>query len=314
MQTRKPTQTNVKTISSAACLLVLHFGISTAFPAALKPIASVRVPASGEAVAFKTNLNKGEMFLLKASGAVALGKQKLDAEYCADASGAADKVGDVDVGIDTGVKEILPATGRKPAPPSTNRAKWFGNYRADHVYYLLVTGAGTPLSLKLLKPAGSGAGSGIITVSLFPLTPATVQTNNALETVMVPAREKISVYSKLTGDSNAVYLLQAAGEIQVGGPGHMGDAEFDDYHPDGTGYNEGEGGVDFGVGVDEPVVGAGHDPRKFKWGQYRMDHIYYMLYAGTGKPIGLNYHDTGGKSGVYMDNAGYLPVRIFRLP
>jgi hypothetical protein len=293
---------------------------STKGAAGLAPIESIQVSGNGEGAVFKTKLEPGELYLLKAAGAVVFASQRLDAEYVSGSpagADAADKIAAVDVGIDVGVKEVLPATHRTPAPPSENRVKWFGDYRTDHTYYLLVTGAGESLSLKLAAPSAADKGAGAITVSLFRLDPEKM--GDPLETVNVPAREKIAVASKINVDAGAVYLLQAVGEVQVGGPGKMGDAEFHDYHADGTGANEGEGGVDFGVGVDEPFVavqasGSGHVFRKFKWGPYRTDHAYAMLYSGTGKPISFNYHDTGGKSGAYLDNQGSLPVRIFRAP
>src|SRR5207247_4400033 len=173
--------------------------------------------------------------------------------------------------------------------------KWFGGYRADHVYYLLVTGTGAPLALTLVA---TGGGAGALTLSLYRLSPAPPALGAPLETVMVPAREKVSVHSALRTDRRTIYLLQAAGEVQVGGPGAMGDAEFHDYHADGHGFNEGEAGVDFGLGVDEPTVGRpdapttgpNHPQRQRKWGQFHLDHTYYLLYAGTGDAIGLNYH------------------------
>jgi hypothetical protein len=285
-------------------------GLAASAPA---PIESIAVPATGGAVTFRTALLAGELYLLRATGSVALGSQHLDAEYAfGDGATASDLAGDLDVGLDIGIKQILPATGRHPAPPCYQRLKWFGAFRSDHAYHLLVTGGGLPLSVSLVRPTG-GAGTGVIDVALFPLTPSPALAT-PLETVLVPAREKISVRSQLTGAQGAVYLLQAAGEVQVGGPGHMGDAEFHDYKADGRGHNQGENGVDFGVGIDEPVIGAGHDPRHYKWGEFRTDHTYYLLYAGTGQPIGLNYHDTGGKTGVFKDNEGSLPVTIFRVP
>ncbi|HXU80447.1 MAG TPA: hypothetical protein VN914_03580, partial [Polyangia bacterium] len=224
-----------------------------------------------------------------------------------------------DVGIDVGVKRLLPATHRTPAPISDERAKWFGPYRRDHVYYLLVTGTGAPLSLRLVS---AGPATGSLAIAVYRLTPAPPGLGAPLETVMVPARERVMVHSALKPAPGAIHLLQAVGEVQVGGPGAMGDAEFHDYHPDGRGYNEGEAGVDFGVGVDEaqigtpggPTTGGQHPQRHVKWGAFRMDHTYYMLHAGTGDAIGLNYHDSGGKTGVYKDNEGFLPVSIFPLP
>jgi hypothetical protein len=277
---------------------------------------SIEVPASGASVSFRTSFERDALYLLKAVGAVNLAGQRLDAEYAgSDPANAADLVAGVDVGIDTGLLQINPANGRTAVPPGPGRAKWFGKARGDAVYFMVVTGAGQPLSLELRAPPGPTAGSGSIRVSAFRLTPLPPGIGEPLELVTVDGELKTSIQmSKLVPAEGSVYLLQCAGELQVGGPGNLGDAEFDDYRPDGTGWNEGEGGVDFGVGVDEPVIGMGHTPRKYKWGPYRKDHVYYMLYAGTGKPIVFNYHDTGGRTGRYNDNAGSLPVKIFAVP
>jgi hypothetical protein len=285
-------------------------------PAAPTPLESIDVPATGAAVTTRTSLARGELYLLRALGAAAVGELREDAEYgfAPDAAYARDIVDGVDVGLDVGLEEVLPASGRKPAPPTGHRRKWFGAFRLDHAYHMVVTGLGEPLRLTLVRPAGATAATGAVTVALFRLTPPPPALAAPIETIRVPAREKVSVTSRLKGEAGAVYLLEAAGEVQVGGPRHMGDAEFHDYRANGTGFNEGENDVDFGVGVDEPVIGTGHDPRIYKWGAYRPDHVYYLLYAGTGEGIGLNYHDTGGKSGVFKDNEGFLPVRIFAVP
>jgi hypothetical protein len=279
------------------------------------PVETVEVRAE-ETATFRAPLEDGALYLLRAAGAVRGPGGWQDAEYAGrdgDGWGGADAVGPTDVGLDVGVKRVLPARGRKPAPPSDDRLKWFEPFRADHVYHLLVTGQGRPLTLRLVAAEGAAPlPEGAITVSLHRLSPATL--GAPLETVMVPAREKVAVRSRLVAPAGVVFLLQAAGEVQVGGPRHMGDAEFHDYKPDGRGYNEGEEGVDFGVGVDEPTIGLGHDPRARKWGPYRRDHVYYQLYRGEGAPLVLNYHDTGGKSGVYKDNEGALPVTIFPVP
>jgi hypothetical protein len=265
----------------------------------------------------RTILARGELYLLRAEGVVTAGDHQQDAEFAFAAGGApADAIGALDVGVDVGLRRVLPAAGRKPAPPSTERLKWFGTFRGDHVYYLIVPGAGAPLSLALVAPA---AVIGRLALSLYRLSPAPPLLGGPLETLMVPARQKVAVRSAVRPASGAVYLLQSAGEVQVGGPGAMGDAEFHDYHADGRGFNEGEAGVDFGLGVDEEgpapsSSGPGHPQRQRKWGAFRMDHTYYMLYAGTGAPITFLYHDSGGKSGVYKDNEGFLPVSIFAAP
>jgi hypothetical protein len=265
----------------------------------------------------RTTLARGEVYLLRAAGTIRFGAGWQDAEYIGadgDGFGGADVTGRTDVGLDTGIKQVLPERGRKPAPPRDDRTKWFEPLRSDHVYHLLVTGEGQPLTFGLVTADSSPAGSGAITVSLYPLSSGPPPLGEALETVMVPAREKVSVHSRLAAQAGTIYLLRAAGEVQVGGPRHLGDAEFHDYKGDGRGHNEGEEGVDFGVGVDEPIIGLGHDPRARKWGPFRNDHTYYLLYAGAGQPVGLNYHDTGGKSGVFKDNQGFLPVTIFVAP
>jgi hypothetical protein len=285
-------------------------------PAGPRPVQTIALTST----ASSGPLAAGQVYLLKASGVVTVGARRQDAEWAfADGSEPADRIGTIDVGIDVGLKQVPPALGRKPAPPSEDRLRWFGAYRPDHVYYLLVTGTGAPLGLRLLtaEPA-----TGALTVAIYRLSPAPPGIGPPLETVMVPAREKVLVHSALRPAVGAIHLLQATGEVQVGGPGAMGDAEFHDYHADGRGFNEGEAGVDFGVGVDQPEVGAPgapttgsqHPQRHHKWGSFRMDHTYYMLHAGTGDAIGLNYHDSGGKTGIYKDNEGFLPVSIFPVP
>jgi hypothetical protein len=284
------------------------------------PVPLESIPLSGAATS-RTVLASGQIYLLRASGQVAVGARRLDAEwaFAPDGGGATDQLDGLDVGIDVGFKRVLPAFGRKPVPPSAERARWFGAFRGDHVYHQLVTGQGAPLSLRLIAPPGI---SGALTVALFPLTPPPPAIGAPLETVMVPVRAKVSVQSSLKPPVGSVHLLQAVGEVQVGGPGAMGDAEFHDYKADGRGNNEGEAGVDFGVGVDQsevgtpgaPTTGPNHDQRHHKWGPFRLDHTYYMLHAGTGDAIGLNYHDSGGKTGIYKDNEGFLPVSIFPVP
>jgi hypothetical protein len=51
--------------------------------------------------------------------------------------------------------------------------------------------------------------------------------------------------------------------------------------------------------------------RKNWWGPFRNDHIYYMLFAGTGQPISFLYYDSG-----YGDNSptDTITLRIFPVP
>jgi hypothetical protein len=102
----------------------------------------------------------------------------------------------------------------------------------------------------------------------------------------------------------------------VGGGGtHEGDAEYMDWDVTGEGKNEGEAGADFGIGVDELIVpkmsGSRYQQRQRWWGPWRMDHTYYMLFAGTGRPIHFLYWDSG-----YGDNSptARLAVKLFAAP
>jgi hypothetical protein len=281
---------------------------------------SVEVSATGDAVMLKTSLAMGEVFLLKAAGVVDVGGQKIDAEYAFGSGMPADEVGGVDVGIDIGVPQIHAMVHNRPTPPGPGRMKWYayGAYREDHAYYMTLTGAGHALSVKLAKPAGTTGGSGSIRVSIFQLSPAPPQVlGTELETVMVPVA-KMMVTSNMSPASDKLYVLQASGRGKVGGGGtHQGDAEYMDWTETGMGANEGEAGADFGIGVDEvethlmPYGPGGYKPRLRWWGPWRMDHTYYMVFTGTGKPIQFFYFDSG-----YPDNSptDKLSVKIFNAP
>jgi hypothetical protein len=272
------------------------------------PVETFQVPGSGEAAASKLSLAQGELFLLRASGAIDFGDTKVDAEFAStDGTTGMDSAGGADVGLDNGLKELI-LLGKGAAPPAAgpNRMKWFGSFRADHVYYMWLTGAGAPVSLKLLKPAGAAAAAGSISVSIYQLTPMPMGIGKPLETVAVSFLTKAAREpSMMKTTVGSVYLMRANGESQVGGPGNNGDADFDDYGPTSTNANQGEGGADFGICVDEPCSAL----RKLKWGSYRKDHDYYMLYAGTGMPVVFGYCDTG-----FGDNKGSLPVDIYAAP
>jgi hypothetical protein len=283
-------------------------------PSVVDPVAgaidSVAVPGAGTAVATHATLIAGELYLLRASGAVADGGIEIDAEYAGDA----DVDGAVDVGVDVGLLQIHAATGRKPTPDGPGRIKWFGPARADHTYFMIVGGAGKPLTLKLVGKTGTGA----ITVAVFPLSPPPPAVGEPLEIVSVPLLN-VTRPTQLTTQAGAVYLLQTSGAGKVGGGGlGLGDAEYMDWGADGNGRNEGEASADFGLGVDEArdaVKDVGHgsryEPRARWWGRFRTDHVYYMLFLGTGRPIALNYHDSG-----YGDNSrtDALTFKIFAAP
>jgi hypothetical protein len=265
-------------------------------------------------VAFTTRLAPGELYLLRASGVVEVGGNRHDAEFVGEGAAARDAVGAVDVGIDVGLLQVHPAVGYQAVPDGPGRMKWFGGARADHTYYMLVTGAGRPLTMRLMA-TGTASPSGAITVALFPLSPPPPTLGPALDVVRVPV-VKVTNTTAFATERGRIYVLQASGAGAVGGGGvRLGDAEYMDWGADGKGRNEGEAGADFGIGVDEPEVGTGrgakYQPRQRWWGPWRADHVYYMLLAGTGKPIALTYHDSG-----YGDNSksDALVVKLFPAP
>ena len=261
---------------------------------------TLAAPPSGASIMSMTSLTAGSLYLLRARGTVALGAMSEDAkftDFAADGTGASATGGGVQV------------TGFAPPdakfPPATGENAWFGDYRADHVYYMLVIGGGGPLSFKLVKP---GTGNPIA-IAIFLLTSPTSMIGNPIESVKVPMIMPTPVSSMATTEKGAVYVLEGAGTGVVGG-GKLGDAEYDDFSPTGTGALEGEGGVDFGIGVDEPNTKANY-PRLRKWGPIRNDHIYFMLFAGTGSTVSFTYYDS-----VYTDNGktDMLTATLFAAP
>jgi hypothetical protein len=274
------------------------------------PLESIEVPASTGSGVSQTSLDNGELFLLRASGTVDFGGTAVDAEFGGfdAAQPGTDTVGGVDVGVDFGLKTV-----RAAVPPVPGRMKWFGAYSGNHVYYVVVNGTGSPLSLKLLAPA-AGAGSGSISVSLYRLSPTLQPVGTLVDTVTAPVTETPAM-TTVVPTLGAVYLLQCDGEAKTGGNNlGMGDADWMDYAADGTGQEDiGDANTDYGLGVDEPFVGSANSntPRKRWWGLWRADHIYYMLYTGTGNPIEFNYYDSG-----YGDNSTTvtLTVRVRALP
>jgi hypothetical protein len=292
-------------------------------------VETIQVPASGSPVSFTTSLMQGGEYLLKATGSVSVGGQVQDAEFASapGGTGAMDSVGGTDVGIDVGLQPFVPPMGGDQVKLGPGRIKWYGGFRADYTYYMVVTGAGKPLTLKLVS--SGAASSGQIAVSLFLLAPTPPATDKPIPgpmppapappdigtkvfgTVQVPAVKTI-VTTAQAGESNAVYLLQASGGVRCGGGGlTLGDADYDDWGPTGAGANNDDGPCDFGVGVDEASMNTCAGLRAHWWGPYRNDHIYYMLYAGTGKPISFLYFDSG-----YGDNTATdtITVSVFPAP
>ena len=226
----------------------------------------------------QTTLTTGDLFLLEASGTASVGSRWVDAEYGATGANGTgdDAIAGTDVGVDVGFKIERVAKGA-----TATRKKWFGDVRSDHTYYVLVTGAGAPLSVKLLLPAGMASpSSDTITVSLVRLSPM-APALSPLDSIKVPIIKQI-VSSTFVPATGSVYLLQAAGSGKAGGANlGLGDADWMDWNADGVGKLDiGDNNVDYGIGVDES--NTAQTPRQRWWGPWRKDHIYYQLFAGTG--------------------------------
>ena len=205
----------------------------------------------------------------------------------------------------------------------------------------MVAGSGSiRVTLYALSPAP--AATYVPMHSLTPTPPPPPRTcGGALDTIDISAAAPTVAVSTFTTDATKLYLLQASGTAPTGAAGlGDGDAEYMDFgstnslanpYPLFNGYNDGEACADFGLGVDELTVGHCHVNtmclhRKNWWGTvgvapntttmytsptYRNDHVYYMIYPGTGKPISFMYFDSG-----YGDNNPPFDVlaRVFPLP
>jgi hypothetical protein len=206
----------------------------------------------------------------------------------------------------------------------------------------VVTGAGTiAVSLYALSPAPPAMYTVAHSLTPAPPPPPKTCAGDALDMVNVSAGAPTIATSKLTTDVNALYLLQASGTAPTGAASlGDGDAEYMDFgptndpslpYPQFNGYNDGESCADFGLGVDELMVAhckvntmCTH--RKWWWGTvgvapgssgmytsptYRNDHVYYMIYPGTGKPVSFLYFDSG-----YGDNKPPFDVlaAVYPLP
>jgi hypothetical protein len=144
---RTPSLPSYLACLACVCLACLGLGcaaarspVNAAAGAAFEPapapgaVETIAVPGTGALVHSKTALAAGELYLLRASGAIDVGGSSQDAEYAGAGPAARDEAGAIDVGIDVGRRQIHPAMGRKPVPEGPGRAKWFGPARADHTY------------------------------------------------------------------------------------------------------------------------------------------------------------------------------------
>lgn len=273
------------------------FLVPTSAQAQMTALESVQV-RTGSAVRLKTPLEAGELYLLKASGTVQVGTEQVDAE-------AVTGIG-ADAAVPAQSSQSPQNTQAQPAP---KHGRWVGG--SGHTYYMIVSGVGQPPSFRLLTPRAQ-TGKGAITISVFRLSPAPALPAPPLASLQVPVLDR-SVATSLITRLGTLYLIQASGSGRVGGGGlGQGDAEYMDYNAGGTGAVDiGDANTDYGLGVDEADQSV--SPRLHKWGAWRKDHTYYLLFAGTGQPIHFFFYDVKGG---YGDNSptDTLTVRVFPVP
>jgi len=254
------------------------------------PLESVSLTASHPEAKLPITLKSGQLYLLKSSGLLRWGKQVLNAESIYVA----------------GNGDGIPEAGSRSVRAAPGRIEWFRDDAKAGAYEMIVTGVGVPLDLKLAHAAGKGA----ITIKVFPLSASSL--GKPLESLKVSVMQ-VKEYSSLVTKPGTVYLLECIGQGRVGGGGlGHGDADYMDYRADGSGHEDiGDRNTDYGLGIDEADQNI--TPRKRWWGPFRLDHDYFMLFEGTGKPIQFYYYDVLGG---YGDNSptDRLQVNIFKTP
>jgi rhamnogalacturonyl hydrolase YesR len=178
---------------------------------------------------------------------------------------------------------------------------------SNHDQYALVDGNGLPVTISTTAPFMKSRKFGYI---LYDLSANHSSLGKPLETFQMPVIKQL-VTSTITTDIGKVYVLNCDGDGHVGGAGlGRGDADYMDYSADGHGATDiGDFNTDYGLGVDDTDPSI--SPRTHKWGAFRLDHNYYMIFVGTGKPINFLYYDTA-----YGDNSTTetLAVSIYTAP
>ena len=121
-----------------------------------------------------------------------------------------------------------------------------------------------------------------------------------LETLNVPLHGSTANTAFIT-EVGQNYLVQVSGTFFIGGPGDgLADAEYYDFSNPPDSINDSTNGLDIGVAID------GVNPM---WGDYAPDHVYDILFVGTGESIAVSYVDD-----FYSDNSGNLTFRLYSVP
>jgi len=175
--------------------------------------------------------------------------------------------------------------------------------------YAMVIGAGEPLSVSETDESNPLTSS-VVPCSVFDLSSIPPEMLKPLETDKVPVVKQV-VASGIVPQLSSLYIINCAGDALTGGAGlGRGDAEYMDYKADGEGATDiGDGNTDYGVGVDETDLTK--SPHNYKWGSFRTDHNYFLIYIGTGSPVSFLFFDSN-----YGDNSptDTLTVKIYQAP
>jgi uncharacterized delta-60 repeat protein len=142
-------------------------------------------------------------------------------------------------------------------------------------------------------------------------TTAPINTSYVLQETVPVEMFGQTTHSQMTLDSNAVYLLEASGNLSQTLDGvHRGDAEYGYFYYLGTSKWWDGAGYDYGIGIDD-INGV----KQNQWGPLATDvnHTYDAMFIGNGQQLSVVYHDSNYPDNT-VSNPGDIPltVKIYR--
>jgi uncharacterized delta-60 repeat protein len=143
------------------------------------------------------------------------------------------------------------------------------------------------------------------------VTTAPTNTGYVLQDIVPVDMFGETTQSQITLDQNAVYMLQASGNLSQTLDGvHRGDAEYGYFYYLGESKWWDGAGYDFGIGIDD-VDGV----KQNFWGPLATDinHTYNAMFTGNGQKLSVVYHDSNYPDNT-VSNPGDIPltVKIYR--
>jgi hypothetical protein len=104
--------------------------------------------------------------------------------------------------------------------------------------------------------------------------------------------------------AGVTYQLVARGVCDISGVPNLEDADWNFDVAETVMNDLGDTGlVDTGLGINDTVVDGDKLP---KWGPYRHDHVYTIVFDGLGAPITAELHDSAPGN-----NTGSLTLEIY---